>query len=338
MKILVTGAAGFIGHKLVRVLADEGVEVVGIDNINDYYSPQLKLDRLADTGIEACRVDYGVMTQSLTLPAYRFMKLDLTDRDALQRLFGSEGFTHVCNLAGQAGVRYSIENPYSYVQSNVVGFLNILECCRHNGVGHLVYASSSSVYGMSDRVPFHESDPTDSPVSLYAATKKSDEEMAYAYSKLYRLQTTGLRFFTVYGPWGRPDMAPLKFMDAIASGREIQVFNHGRMLRDFTFIDDIAHGISLVLHSECAESVPYRIYNIGCQHPVLLLDFIHTIEQVVGRKARMRMEGMQPGDVLRTYADTSLLEHDFGYRPTTTLAEGISRLWQWYRLHYSQIR
>ncbi len=335
MKILVTGAAGFIGHKLVKALAAEGAEVVGIDNINDYYSPRLKYDRLSDTGIRAGNVEYGVATGSLTLPAYRFIKLDLTDREGIDSLFARERFTHVCNLAGQAGVRYSIENPYSYVQSNIVGFLNILEACRHNGVAHLVYASSSSVYGMSDSVPFHETDPTDQPVSLYAATKKSDEEMAYAYSKLYGIQTTGLRFFTVYGPWGRPDMAPLKFMDAIVHGREIQVFNHGRMLRDFTYIDDIAHGISLVLHSEQTGPVPSRIYNIGCQHPVSLMDFIQTIESVVGRKARMQMMGMQPGDVLRTYADTSRLQHDFGYKPTTPLSTGISRLYDWYNLHYS---
>lgn len=333
MKILVTGAAGFIGHKLVSKLAAEGAEVVGMDNINDYYSAALKLDRLSDTGIEPGRVEYGVAVASLTLPSYRFVKLDLTDREGIERLFAQERFTHVLNLAGQAGVRYSIENPYSYIQSNIVGFLNILEACRHNSVDHLAYASSSSVYGMSDRVPFSETDRTDSPVSLYAATKKSDEEMAYAYSKLYGLQTTGLRFFTVYGPWGRPDMAPLKFMDAIANGREIEVYNHGRMLRDFTYIDDIATGIGLVIGSHWADAVPSRIYNIGCQHPVSLLDFIHTIEQAVGRKAIMKMRGMQPGDVVRTYADTSRLERDLGYRPTTTLAEGIARLYDWYRAY-----
>lgn len=331
MKILVTGVAGFIGHKLVKTLAADGAEIVGIDNINDYYSPSLKYARLADTGIRAEDIAAGGMASSHTLPGYRFVKMDLTDRDSLTRLFGAERFTHVCNLAGQAGVRYSIENPYSYVQSNVVGFLNLLECCRNHGVSHLVYASSSSVYGMSATVPFRETDRTDSPVSLYAATKKSDEVMAYAYSKLYGIQTVGLRFFTVYGPWGRPDMAPIKFMKAIANGDEIQVYNHGDMLRDFTYIDDIVEGVRLVLQSECIDDVPARIYNIGHCAPVKLLDFIHAIEEVVGRKARMRMMDMQPGDVTRTYADCSRLEHDFGYCPSTTLHEGLARLYAWYK-------
>lgn len=330
MKILVTGAAGFIGHGLVRALTAGGADVVGIDNINDYYSTELKYARLNDTGIGREQLENNVMVQSRTLCNYRFSKMDLTDGNAMEQLFAREGFTHVCNLAGQAGVRYSIENPYSYIQANVVGFLNILEACRNHGVGHLVYASSSSVYGLSATVPFKETDPTDSPVSLYAATKKSDEEMAYAYSKLYGINTVGLRFFTVYGPWGRPDMAPLKFMDAIVRGRELQVFNHGNMLRDFTYIDDIVKGICLVLNSEDMQEVPARIYNIGNSHPVRLLDFIKTIESVVGRKARMRMMDMQPGDVVRTYADTSRLQKDFGYKPNTTLRQGITRLYEWY--------
>ena len=272
--------------------------------------------------------------QSHSLPGYRFVRMDLTDREGIDHLFRTEGFTHVLNLAGQAGVRYSIENPYSYIQSNVVGFLNILEGCRHHGLPRLVYASSSSVYGMDPHVPFKESDRTDSPVSLYAATKKSEEAMSYAYSKLYRLQTVGLRFFTVYGPWGRPDMAPYKFLKAIIHGDEIQVFNHGDMLRDFTYIDDITEGIRLVLHSEDKEEIPYRIYNIGNSEPVKLLDFIHTIEEVTGRKAKMRMLGMQPGDVVRTYADTTLLQHDFGYKPSTTIADGIRNLYEWYKKFY----
>lgn len=331
MKILITGAAGFIGHKLVKVLAAEGAEIVGLDNINDYYSTDLKYARLADTGIAREDVADGTIVQSRTLPGYKFVKMDLTNRDGLNRLFAGEHFTHVCNLAGQAGVRYSIENPYSYIQSNIVGFLDILEGCRNNGVGHLVYASSSSVYGMDPKVPFKETDRTDSPVSLYAATKKSNEEMAFAYSKLYGIQTVGLRFFTVYGPWGRPDMAPYKFMDAIVKGKEIQVFNHGNMLRDFTYIDDIVEGIRLVLHSDDGNSIPFRIYNIGNSEPVKLLDFIHTIEKVTGRKARMNMMGMQPGDVVRTYADTSLLQKDFGYKPSTTIDEGIANLYEWYK-------
>lgn len=334
MKILITGAAGFIGYKMVKVLSDEGAEIVGLDSINDYYDVDLKYARLADTGIIKEEVKDGILVQSHSLPGYRFVRMDLTDREGIDRLFRTEGFTHVLNLAGQAGVRYSIENPYSYVQSNVVGFLNILEGCRHHGLPRLVYASSSSVYGMDPHVPFKESDRTDSPVSLYAATKKSEEAMSYAYSKLYRLQTVGLRFFTVYGPWGRPDMAPYKFLKAIIHGDEIQVFNHGDMLRDFTYIDDITEGIRLVLHSEDKEEIPYRIYNIGNSEPVKLLDFIHTIEEVTGRKAKMRMLGMQPGDVVRTYADTTLLQHDFGYKPSTTIADGIHNLYEWYKKFY----
>lgn len=333
MKILITGAAGFIGHKMVKVLSEEGAEVVGLDSINDYYSVDLKYSRLADNGIAREDIEDGILVQSRTLPGYRFVRMDLTDRKGIDRLFRTEGFTHVLNLAGQAGVRYSIENPYSYVQSNVVGFLNILEGCRHHGLPRLVYASSSSVYGMDPHVPFKETDRTDSPVSLYAATKKSEEAMSYAYSKLYHLQTVGLRFFTVYGPWGRPDMAPYKFMKAIDNDEEIQVFNHGNMLRDFTYIDDIAEGVRLVLHSGNNEEIPYRIYNIGNSEPVRLLDFIKTIEAVTGHKARMRMLDMQPGDVVRTYADTSLLQHDFGYKPSTTIADGISNLYAWYKSH-----
>lgn len=333
MKILITGAAGFIGHKMVKVLSEEGAEVVGLDSINDYYSVDLKYSRLADNGIAREDIEDGILVQSRTIPGYRFVRMDLTDREGIDRLFRTEGFTHVLNLAGQAGVRYSIENPYSYVQSNVVGFLNILEGCRHHGLPRLVYASSSSVYGMDPHVPFKETDRTDSPVSLYAATKKSEEAMSYAYSKLYHLQTVGLRFFTVYGPWGRPDMAPYKFMKAIDNDEEIQVFNHGNMLRDFTYIDDIAEGVRLVLHSDNDEEIPYRIYNIGNSEPVRLLDFIKTIEDVTGHKARMKMLDMQPGDVVRTYADTSLLQHDFGYKPSTTIADGISNLYAWYKSH-----
>lgn len=333
MKILITGAAGFIGHKMVKVLSEEGAEVVGLDSINDYYSVDLKYSRLADNGIAREDIEDGILVQSRTIPGYRFVRMDLTDREGIDRLFRTEGFTHVLNLAGQAGVRYSIENPYSYVQSNVVGFLNILEGCRHHGLPRLVYASSSSVYGMDPHVPFKETDRTDSPVSLYAATKKSEEAMSYAYSKLYHLQTVGLRFFTVYGPWGRPDMAPYKFMKAIDNDEEIQVFNHGNMLRDFTYIDDIAEGVRLVLHSDNDEEIPYRIYNIGNSEPVRLFDFIKTIEAVTGHKARMRMLDMQPGDVVRTYADTSLLQHDFGYKPSTTIADGISNLYAWYKSH-----
>ncbi len=331
MKILITGTAGFIGHQLVKALAAEGAEIIGLDEINDYYDPNLKYARLEDTGIKREDIVPGETVQSRTMANYRFVRLDLTDKERLNQLFEEEHFTHVCNLAGQPGVRYSIENPYSYIQSNIVGFLNLLEACRHHGLPHLVYASSSSIYGMDAHVPFSETDRTDSPVSLYAATKKSDEVMAYAYSKLYHIQTTGLRFFTVYGPWGRPDMAPIKFMRAISSGQEIPVFNHGDMLRDFTYVDDIVEGIRRVLHADIKETVPYRIYNIGNSQPVRLLDFIHTIEEVTGKQAQMKMLGMQPGDVTRTYADTTRLQNDFGYKPETSLHEGIQKLYEWYK-------
>lgn len=330
MKILITGAAGFIGHQLVKVLAGEGEEIIGLDIINDYYDPKLKYARLSDTGITREEIVRGKPVQSKTIANYRFVQMDLTDREGLNLLFDQEHFTHVCNLAGQPGVRYSIENPYSYIQSNIVGFLNLLEACRHHGLPHFVYASSSSIYGMDSHVPFSETDRTDQPVSLYAATKKSDEAIAYAYSKLYGIQTIGLRFFTVYGPWGRPDMAPIKFMKAISAGQEISVFNHGDMLRDFTYVDDIAEGVRRVLHAEMDEEIPYRIYNIGNSQPVKLLDFIHVIEEVTGRQAKMKMLGMQPGDVTRTYADTSRLQKDFGYKPATSLRDGISKLYKWY--------
>lgn len=331
MKVLITGTAGFIGHQFVKSLAREGADIVGIDNINDYYSTELKYARLQDTGIRREKIRPGMAVESDTQPGYRFIQMDLTDREGINRLFEREHFTHVCNLAGQAGVRYSIEDPYAYVMANVVGFLNLLEACRHHGVSHLVYASSSSIYGMNTKVPFAEDDCTDHPVSLYAATKKSDEVMAHAYSKLYGIQTIGLRFFTVYGPWGRPDMAPIKFMRAIMRGEEIQVFNHGDMLRDFTYIDDIVEGVRRVLHAEVSDPVPYRIYNIGNSAPVRLMDFIQTIERVTGRAARMQMLDMQAGDVTQTYADTTRLQRDFGYRPATSIEQGVAELYRWYR-------
>lgn len=331
MKILVTGAAGFIGHALAKRLLSEGHEVMGIDNLNDYYDPKLKIDRLSDLGIDSSRVDTGASIASDRWPQYHFQRLDLTDADGLDHLFATGHFTHVMNLAGQAGVRYSIENPESYVQSNVVGFLNILQGCRHHGVSHLVYASSSSIYGMDPHVPFRESDDTDHPVSLYAATKKSNELMAHAYSKLFGLQTTGLRFFTVYGPWGRPDMAPFKFIDAMMHDRTFQVYNHGDMLRDFTYIDDIVDGIVLALKADIVTDVPFKVYNIGCSHPVRLLDFIQTMEQVTGRNAKIQMLGMQPGDVTRTYADVSLIHDELGYTPHTSVREGLKHLYDWYK-------
>lgn len=328
MNILITGAAGFIGHALVKVLAAKpGTTIVGLDNLNDYYTPRLKEARLRDLGI--CSHSTRP-TASRTLPNFSFLEADIADSEAMERVFAEGRFTHVCNLAGQAGVRFSIESPLSYVKSNVVGFLNILEGCRNHGVGHLLFASSSSVYGMDEHMPFTETDDTSHPVSLYAATKKSDEVMAYSYTALYGFQTTALRFFTVYGPWGRPDMAPFKFMDAIANDRPIKVFNRGNMLRDFTYIDDIVEGIRLVADARYTDKVPARVYNIGCSHPTRLIDFISTIEQATGRKALMEMMDMQPGDVTRTYADTSRLQRDFGYQPHTLLQEGIGYLYQWY--------
>lgn len=337
MKILVTGAAGFIGSYMVKALAAQGNEVVGLDVINSYYDVRLKYDRLADTGIkENCIVD-NEPVQSSVYSSYRFVKLDLTDRIHLTRLFETEHFDIVVNLAAQAGVRYSIENPYAYIESNVVGFINLLECCRHYPVRHLVYASSSSIYGLNEKIPYAETDKTDSPVSLYAATKKSNELMAHAYSKLYHIPTTGVRFFTVYGPWGRPDMAPFLFMKAILNGESIKVFNHGKMQRDFTYIDDIIEGVMKIINHPLAKTDLFRVYNIGNSTPVELMDFISVIEHTAGRKAVKEMLDMQPGDVVCTYADTSRLEQDFGYKPSTSIEEGIGRFYDWYVKYYDCI-
>lgn len=333
MKILVTGSAGFIGAATAKALLEEGHTVVGLDNLNSYYDPRLKLARLAEAGLtpEA----HGLVAHSRTYPAYRFVRLDLTDDKAIDALFESERFDAVVHLAAQAGVRYSIENPKAYIESNIVGFMNILEACRHHPVAHLVYASSSSIYGANDRVPFSEGDPTDAPESLYAATKKSDELLAATYARLYALRATGLRFFTVYGPWGRPDMAPFIFMKAISEGKPLRVFNHGHMRRDFTYIDDIVEGILRVLHHAPEGEVPHRVYNIGHGSPVDLLRFIHIIEELTGRKAILHMEPMQKGDVPLTYADTSRLERDCGYRPKVDIVEGLTRFHEWYQLRFA---
>ena len=331
MKILVTGAAGFIGFHLVQRLTERGDEVVGLDSLNDYYDRRMKFGRLAVTGIEQSAIEPHEMVQSARWSKYRFVQMALEEREALERLFAEEQFEVVVNLAAQAGVRYSIENPHAYAQSNVVGFLNVLECCRHNRVRHLVYASSSSVYGRNAKVPFSEEDRTDSPVSLYAATKKANELMAHTYASLYSIPTTGLRFFTVYGPWGRPDMAPMLFADAISEGRPIRVFNGGDLARDFTYIDDITEGVVRVVAGvPPTGEVPCKVYNIGCSTPVRLMDFISTMERAFGREAEKVMLPMQAGDVYQTYADTSLLERDYGYRPTTTLEEGLRRFVEWY--------
>ena len=327
--VLVTGAAGFIGSALVHALLERGCEVCGLDNINSYYDTALKYARLQNLGILHSSIRESVTVQSAKYDKFTFVQMDLADRLGLMHLFDQSKFDAVVNLGGQAGVRYSIENPYAYVESNVLGFLNILENCRHHDVRHLVYASSSSIYGMGNKVPYAEDDVTDSPVSLYAATKKSDELMAYSYSKLYGFAATGLRFFTVYGPWGRPDMAPFIFMKSVIEGKPIHVFNHGNMSRDFTYIDDIIEGILLVLDNPKREDVRHRVYNIGHSEPVKLMDFIYVIEQVAGKKANMVMEGMQPGDVYCTYGDTSRLEHDFGYKPKVSVSEGIQRFHDW---------
>lgn len=336
MKILVTGAAGFIGAAIVKELLKRGYEVVGLDNINSYYDTKLKYARLNDTGIPQDSIRENKMELSHTQSNYRFIKMDLTDRIGMSTLFNSEKFDIVLNLAGQAGVRYSIENPFAYMESNIFGFLNILENCRHHPVRHLIYASSSSIYGISNNILYKEEDKTDSPVSLYAATKKSNELMAYSYSHLYGIPATGLRFFTVYGPWGRPDMAPYIFMRSVLAGKPIHVFNHGKLERDFTYIDDIVEGIMCLLEHPSENVVPHTVYNIGHSNPVRLLDFIRIIEQTTGHKAILHMEEMQPGDVYRTCADTSHLQADFNYQPMVTIEEGLHRFYKWYKNFYKE--
>ena len=319
MKVLVTGAAGFIGFHLVQRLLGRGDEVVGLDNLSDYYSVALKEARLAQVRSDR----------------FRFVRMDLADRAALPALFAAERFDAVVNLAAQAGVRYSVENPWAYVDSNVVGFLNVLECCRHYPVRHLVYASSSSVYGGNEKTPFSEEDRVDNPVSLYAATKKSDELMAGCYAHLYGIPATGLRLFTVYGPWGRPDMSPMLFASAILAGKPVKVFNHGDMLRDFTYVDDIVEGMVRVL-----DRVPqkHEVFNIGCSNPVRLMDFISELERALGREAEKIMLPMQPGDVYQTYADTTKLERELGYKPRVMLREGVDRFVAWYLSDQNPLR
>ena len=332
MKVLVTGAAGFIGFHVCQRLLARGDEVVGLDNINDYYDVNLKLARLA---------------RLQPLAGFSFARLDLQEREALEALFREHRFAAVINLAAQAGVRYSLENPRAYIDSNIVGFTNILECCRHHDIGHLVYASSSSVYGMNTSMPFSIHDNVDHPISLYAASKKANELMAHTYSHLFGLPTTGLRFFTVYGPWGRPDMALFLFTRAILAGEPIKVFNNGRMRRDFTYIDDIVEGVLRVTDNTAApnpawdganpdpgtSTAPYRLYNIGNNNPVELSEFIDAIEQALGKQAQRELLPMQPGDVAATFADIDDLEADVGYRPATPLREGIGRFVAWYLEH-----
>jgi UDP-glucuronate 4-epimerase len=333
MKILLTGAAGFIGSTTAHRLLARGDEVVGLDNLNDYYDVQLKQDRLAR------------LTQH---PGFRFVKMDVGDRSGMQTLFEAERFDRVIHLAAQAGVRYSLKNPHAYIDSNIVGFTNILEGCRHSQVQHLVYASSSSVYGGNTRLPFSEHDSVDHPVSMYAATKKANELMAHTYSHLFRLPTTGLRFFTVYGPWGRPDMALFLFTQAILEGRAIDVFNHGQMQRDFTFVDDIVEGVVRVLDRPAevdpgfvsdtpdpgTSNAPYRVFNIGNNDPVPLLDFIAAIEDALGIPAKKNLLPLQPGDVPATYANVDALRDWTGFTPATPIRAGVQRFIDWYREYY----
>src|SRR5574343_1096053 len=333
MKVLLTGAAGFIGMHTALALLARGDQVIGIDNLNTYYDPTLKQARLDELA---------------AYPNFRFIRLDITDRDGMANLFVQEQFTHVCHLAAQAGVRHSLNDPHAYVDSNVVGFLNVLEGCRHQQVQHLVYASSSSVYGGNTKMPFAEQDPVDHPMSLYAATKKANELMAHTYSHLYRLPTTGLRFFTVYGPWVRPDMALFLFTKAIIEGRPIDVFNHGQMIRDFTYIDDIAEGVVRVLDRPATadesydavaadparSNAPYRVFNIGNHDPVKLMDFIQASEQAVGREAQKNFMPLQDGDVPATHADVEELGAWTGFKPAMPVPEGIQRFVAWYRDYY----
>lgn len=336
MKILVTGAAGFIGFYVSKKLIENGHEVVGLDNINDYYDVPLKYARLEQLGIkkEEAIVFNSLFDSHFNKGRFKFIRLSLEDRKALPLLFESEKFDVVCNLAAQAGVRYSLENPEAYIDSNIVGFLNVLECCRHHNIKHLVYASSSSVYGMNKKIPFETSDNVDHPISLYAATKKSNELMAHTYSHLYNFQTTGLRFFTVYGPWGRPDMAMFLFTDAIQKGKPIKVFNKGKMERDFTYVDDITEGVVRIIESAPREKELYKIYNIGNNNSVKLLDFIEAIEDELGQKAEKQLLPMQPGDVEKTWANVDGLVQDYGYRPKTSINTGVRAFIEWYREYY----
>ncbi|WP_299547673.1 NAD-dependent epimerase [uncultured Helicobacter sp.] len=345
MKILVTGTAGFIGSFLAKRLLERGDEVVGLDCINDYYDVRIKYGRLENAGISQNALKYNALVQSEKYPNYRFIQLNLEDRENLFKLFENEKFDKVCNLAAQAGVRYSLVNPYAYVESNIVGFVNILEACRHHSIKHLAYASSSSVYGLNENMPFSTSDNVDHPISLYAASKKSNELMAHTYSYLFGLPTTGLRFFTVYGPWGRPDMALFLFTKAILEGKPIDVFNHGEMLRDFTYVDDIVEGVVRVIDHNAepnaewsgkapdphSSKAPYKIYNIGNNNPVRLMDFIEAIEKELGITAQKNMLPLQPGDVPATYANVDDLISELDYKPNTSIETGIKNFIAWYR-------
>ncbi|MBT5935567.1 NAD-dependent epimerase [Sulfurimonas sp.] len=349
MKILVTGCAGFIGYFLTKRLLQRGDTVIGIDNLNDYYDVNLKYGRLNELGVQISTQDIFSKQESVKYSNFSFNKIDIFDTEAIDNIFKEEQFDAVCNLAAQAGVRYSIENPHVYIESNILGFLNILEGCRNHNVKNLCFASSSSVYGLNKSQPFKSSDTTDHPVSLYAATKKSNEMMAHSYAHLYGIQTTGVRFFTVYGPWGRPDMAPVLFTDAILNNRPIQVFNNGEMSRDFTYVEDIVDGLIKIINNPSSinpnwdannprpdsSSAAYKIYNIGNNKSVKLLDFIKTIELHLGKQAQKEMLPMQDGDVKSTFADVSGLVNDFNYKPSTDINEGVEKFIKWYKEFYN---
>ena len=348
MRILVTGAAGFIGGAVTKKFLSDGDSVTGVDNVNDYYDPNLKLSRLAKLGIDNKKIEWNKKVTSDIFPGFSFIRSNIEDKEPIEKIFEEGDFDLVIHLAAQPGVRYSITNPDVYIESNIKGFLNILEGCRKNQVKHLVFASSSSVYGLNGKTPFSETDSIAHPISLYAATKKSNELMAHAYSHIFGLPVTGLRFFTVYGPWGRPDMSPFLFIDGIVKGDPIKVFNNGDMLRDFTYIDDIVEGVSKISKiipqennrwdnfeaDPSTSSAPYKIYNIGNQNPTKLLDYIASIEKALGKEALMEMHPMQPGDVYQTYADTSALAQATGFSPSTPLEEGIAKTVEWYREYY----
>lgn len=341
MKILVTGIAGFIGFHLTKKLISLGYNVIGVDNLNDYYDVNLKYDRLENLDLDKKQIISHSFYETENL---KFYKADISDRKSIEKIFKSELPDAVCNLAAQAGVRYSIENPDAYIQSNIIGFQNIIEACRHYGVNNLSYASSSSVYGGNENLPFSTHDRVDAPISLYAATKKSNELVAYTYSHLFGIRTTGLRFFTVYGPWGRPDMALFLFAEALRKGEAINVFNHGKMLRDFTYVDDIVTGVVNIILNPAkvpAEKTainptkaPYKIYNIGNNNPVKLMDFIYAIEDAFGKKFKINMMDIQPGDVPSTYANVDDLVRDFDYKPDTSIQSGIQKFISWYKEYY----
>lgn len=333
--ILVTGAAGFIGYHLCEALLKAGHNVIGLDNINDYYDEDLKYARLNQLGIERIEVFNLIYGSTTHVNQMQFIRMHLEDREALPKLFKKFKFDMVCNLAAQAGVRYSLETPEAYVDSNITGFLNILECCRHHNIKRLVYGSSSSIYGNSDAVPFSETANVDKPISLYAATKKSNELMAHTYSHLYGIETIGLRFFTVYGPWGRPDMAMFLFTDAIINNRPIKVFNSGDLSRDFTYIDDIVAGVFATLLEDSKDSSLFKLYNIGNSAPVQLMDFIKSIENNLGIVAEKEMLPMQAGDVNQTWADVSKLQNDYNYKPNTAVEKGVEAFIDWFKAYYN---